>query len=114
MAESFLKLSGSTDGKPIKVTGTSTAATVTIHTAHATSLDIVALSVYNDDTVPRLVTIEWGGTTDPDFVLRATIPPRSGPVLMVDRLPLTNSLVIKAFCETANVTSVSGLVTRSA
>ena len=44
-----LKLSGSTDGKQIKVSQTATAGT-TIHTAHATSLDEVWLWAVNSST----------------------------------------------------------------
>lgn len=110
---SKLKLSGSTDGKGIKVTGTSTAATVTVHTAHATSLDEITIYAYNDDASAVILTIEWGAATDPDNVIQMSIPGGSlGPVLVIPSWLLTNSLVVKAFAGTANVIVLYGSVNR--
>lgn len=110
---SRLKLSGSTDGKGIKVTGTSTAATVTVHTAHATSLDEIWLWAYNDDASAVIVTIEFGGTTDPDNVVQMSIPGgNAGTVSVIPGWVLTNSLVTKAFAGTANVIVLYGYVNR--
>lgn len=108
-----LKLSGSTDGKPIKVVATATAGT-TVHTAHATSLDELWLWVTNTDTTDRTLTIEFGGTTDPDhLILKAvTIPAKSLPIPIITGLHLTNSLVVGAFASSANVLLISGFVNR--
>lgn len=108
---SKLKLSGSTDGKGIKVTQTSTAGD-TIHTAHATSLDEIWLYAYNDDTVNVVLTIEFGGATVPDDIIVSTIPPQSGITPLIPGLLLTNSLVVKAFASTANKITVYGFVNR--
>lgn len=109
------KLSGSTDGKPIKVTGTSTAATVTIHTAvagtTAGTYDEIWLWAFNSASTGVLLTIEFGGTTDPDDIIEVTIPPTgSGLVAIVPGLVLQNELVVKAFAGTADVVTVSGFV----
>lgn len=106
-----LKLSGSTDGKMIKVAATATLGT-TIHAAHATSLDEVWLYAVNSDTSARKLTIEFGGATSPDCLIEQTIQPESGLVLVVPGLLLTNSLVITAFCATANVVMIGGFVNR--
>lgn len=105
------KLSGSTDGKLIKITTTATAGD-TIHTAHATALDEIWLWAVNSDTTDRKLTIEYGGATSPDCLIEVTIPAESGLISVVPGLLLTNSLVVKAFCATANVVMIGGYVNR--
>lgn len=106
-------LSGSTNGRQIKVAATATPGT-TIHTAHATAYDEVWLWAANSDTTARKLTIEFGGTTAPDDLIEITIPAEAGLVLVVPGLVLTNSLVVKAFCASANVVLVGGYVNRIA
>jgi len=107
------KLSGSTDGKPIKVVATATLGT-TIHTAvagtTAGTFDEVWLYARNSHTADVLLTIEYGGVTDPDMLIEVTIPYDSGLVLVVPGLILQNSLVVTAFAATANVVTISGFV----
>lgn len=110
---SKLKLSGSTDGKQIKVAATATAGT-TIHTAHATALDEVWLWAVNSDTSAVKLTIEWGEATAPDGNIEVTVPAESGYMLVVPGMVLTNSLVVKAFAGTANVILLNGYVNRIA
>lgn len=110
-----VKLSGSTDGRGIKVVATSTPGT-TIHTAQAGTTDNVFdeiwLWAYNSDTVSRLLTIEFGGTTAPDDNIKVTIPAQAGAFLVVPGYILQNSDVVKAFCGTANVVVLFGFVNR--
>lgn len=108
-------LSGSTDGLPIKVTATATPGT-TIHTAHATALDEVYLWITNLDSTDRTITIEWGGTTDPDHLVAKglTIPANSALITVVTGPSLTNSKVVKVFASAANVITVVGHVNRVA
>ncbi len=113
MAISKLKLSGSTDGRPIKVAATATAGT-TIHTAHATNLDEIWLWASNTDTTARKLTIELGGTTSPDDLIELTVYPETGLVLVIPGLVLTNSVVVRAYCATANVVNIVGFVNRIA
>lgn len=115
MAATFskVKLSGSTDGRAIKVAATATPGT-TIHTAHATALDEVWLYAFNTDTTDRKLTIEFGGTTSPDDTIEVTIPAESGLVLVVPGLILTNSAVVKAFAASANLVNIVGYVNRIA
>jgi len=95
----------------VKVAATATVGT-TIHTAHATSLDEISLWAVNSDTTARKLTIEFGGVAAPDNLIEITIPPESGLIPVVPGLILTNSLVVTAFAETANVVMVGGFINR--
>ena len=108
---SKLKLSGSTDGKGIKVVQTATAGT-TIHTAHATDWDEIWIYAVNSSSSAVKLTLEWGEATAPDGNIEVTIPAENGLVLVVPGLLLTNSLVVKAFADTANVILIHGFVNR--
>lgn len=107
------KLSGSTDGKGIKVVATSSTGT-TIHTAvsgtTANTFDEIWLWAVNSDTTARKLTIEFGGTTSPDALIEVTIPPESGLFQVVPGFILQNAAVVTAFCATANVVMLHGYV----
>jgi hypothetical protein len=107
------KLSGSTNGKQIKVAATSTPGT-TIHTAvtGTTDWDEVWIYVTNNHTAAVDLTIEFGGTTSPDDLIQQSIPSKTGLYLIAPGLILQNSLVVKAFASVANVLCVSGWVNR--
>ena len=109
------KLSGSTDGKPIKITATATAGT-TIHTAHASALDEIWAWASNIDSTDRTITIEFGGTTDPDHLLvkTLTIPANSPPIPVITGQILTNSLVCAVFASSASKIQISGYINRIA
>lgn len=106
-------LSGSTDGKAIKVAATATAGT-TIHTAGSgtTNRDEIWLYAINTSTSAVKLTIEWGEATAPDGNIEQTIPGESGLYLIAPGLLLQNSLVVKAFAGTANVICIHGYVNR--
>lgn len=108
-----LKLSGSTDGKQIKVAATATPGT-TIHTAVSgtSDYDEIWLYVTNNHTAAVALTIEFGGTTSPDDLIQQSIPAKTGLYLLVPGLVLQNGAVVKAFAGTTNVISVSGWVNR--
>jgi hypothetical protein len=114
---SRILLSGSTNGKSVKVAATATPGT-TIHTAVAgtASFDEIYLWVNNTDTVDRNLTLEWGGVTDPDNLICKTvvIPSLSGPIRLIEGLVLNNSLVVSAFCDSANKLLITGYVNRIA
>lgn len=108
------KLSGSTDGKAVKVAATATAGT-TIHTAHATALDEIWLYAHNSSASTVKLTLEFGGTAAPDDHIEINIGAEgTGLVLVSPGLLLTNSLVVKAFAATANVITLTGYVNRIA
>jgi hypothetical protein len=108
------KLSGSTDGLAIKVTGTSTAATVTLHTAVAGTtagvFDEIWLYANNTSASAVKLTLEWGTATAADGNIELTIAAESGLVLVVPGLILQNAKVVKAFAATADVILLSGYV----
>ena len=113
---SKIALSGSTDGKMIKVAATATAGT-TIHTgsATATTFDEIWLYAVNSDTTARKLTVEWGGVSSPDDLIEFTVPAESGLYLITPGLVIKGNatpLVVRAFCATANVVMVSGYVNR--
>jgi hypothetical protein len=109
-----LKLSGSTDGKAIKVVQTATAGT-TIHTAHATALDEIWLYAHNSSSSPVKLTLEFGGVAAPDDHIEINIGSEgTGLVLVSPGLLLTNSLVVRAFAGTSNVVTLTGYVNRIA
>ena len=104
-------LSGSTDGKAIKVVQTATAGT-TVHTAHATALDEIWLYAVNSSASSVKLTIEYGEEAAPDGNIELTIAAESGLTLVVPGLLLRNSLVVKAFAATTNVVMIHGYVNR--
>ena len=116
-AFSKLVLSGSTDGRAIKVAATATPGT-TIHTgsATATTIDEIWLYATNTDTTARKLTIEWGGVSSPDDLIELTIPAESGLTLVAPGLLIkgnaSTALVVKAFCATADVVTIHGYVNR--
>ena len=109
-----LTLSGSTNGRPIRIAQTATAGT-TIHTA-STNTSIyneIWLYAQNTDTTARKLTVEFGGTTSPDDLIEITIPAEAGLTLVVPGLVLrgaATALVVRAFAATANVVTISGYV----
>ena len=107
-------LSGSTNGKAIKVAATSTAGT-TIHTAVSgtSSLDEVWLYAHNSSAATVKLTLEWGEATAPDGNIEINIGAEgTGLVLIAPGILLQNSLVIKAFAATTNVITLTGYVNR--
>lgn len=114
---SKVKLSGSTNGRGVKVVATATAGT----TIHATStsasvLDEVWLYAYNSDTTAITLTIEWGGTTSPDDQIKVSVPPTAGVMLVVPGLVLSGTgsaaSTVAAFAGTTNKIVITGYVNR--
>ena len=107
------KLSGSTDGKAIKVAATSTPGT-TVHTAVSgtTNMDEIYLYAMNSSASDVKLTIEWGEVTAPDGNIEQTIPAENGLSLIVPGLLIQNSSIIRAFAATGNVILIHGYVNR--
>lgn len=105
-------LSGSANGRNIKVAATGTPGTA-IHVAHATAKDRVRLEACNTDTTDRKLTLECGGVTSPDDLCEVTIPAESGWIPVFDGY-LTGGVTMAAFAATANVINIRGEVDRLA
>ena len=113
-----LALSGSTDGRMIKVAQTATAGT-TIHTGSttATTFDEIWLYAVNSSTSSVKLTIEWGGVSSPDDLIELSISAESGLVLVSAGLVIKGNatpLLVRAFAATANVINIAGYVNRIA
>ena len=107
-------LSGSTNGKAIKVVATATAGT-TIHTAVSgtSSLDEIWLYAHNSSASTVKLTLEWGEATAPAGNIEINIGAEgTGLVLVAPGILLQNSLVVKAFAATANVVTLTGYANR--
>ena len=109
-----IKLSGSTDGLPIKVTGTATAGAVTVHTAVSGTtvgtFDEIWVYANNTSATAVKLTVEYGTATAADGNIELTIAAESGLVLVIPGLILQNSRVVKAFAATADVILLTGYV----
>lgn len=110
-------LSGSTQGKAIKVAATASTGT-TIHATGTSStvMDEVWLYAYNSSASAVVLTIQYGGTTAVDNDIKLSIPAASGLTLVVPGLILTGTgsaaNTIYAFAGTTNVITISGYVNR--
>ena len=112
-------LSGSTQGKGIKVVATASTGT-TIHATGTSStvIDEVWLYAYNSHTANVELTVQYGGTTAPDNEIKVTVPTKAGLILVLPGLILSgtgaDANTIYAYAGTANVITVSGYVNRIA
>ena len=87
---------------------------MTVHTATSgtSNLDEIWLYATNTSATARVLTIEFGGTTDQDDLIELEIAADSGMTLIIPGLLLQNSLVVKAFAASANVININGYVNR--
>ena len=108
-----VKLSGSTDAKPILVVATATAGTV-IHTAVSgtSSLDEIWLYANNTSATTVKLTLEFGGVTTTETIEINIGAEGTGLVLVSPGILLQNSLIVRAFAGTASVVNVTGYVNR--
>jgi hypothetical protein len=114
-------LSGSTQGKAIKVAATTSgSAGTTLHETGTSSTiqDEVWLYAYNSAGVATVLTIQWGGVTTVDNEIKLSIPATSGLTLVVPGLIITGdgaaANTVAAYAATTNVITISGYVNRIA
>lgn len=107
-------LSGSTNGKNIKISSSGSSGANTIHQAVNNTVDKDEIWVYatNTDEDYQMFYVMYGGTTHPDDLVEVNIPPESGAVLVIPGWILFNGLYVKGYAETANVINVNGFVNR--
>lgn len=118
-----LTLTGSTDGRGILVTPTATAGE-TIHTGSSTATDFdeIWIYAYNSHSAVVDLTLEWGGVTAPDDLIKQTLPLASagsfaGLIPIVEGLVIKGNatpLVVKAFASVADKITLFGYVNRIA
>lgn len=112
-------LSGSTQGKAIKVAATSSPGT-TIHATgtSASTLDELWLYAYNGGTASIALTVQFGGTATPDNDIVVTLPSKTGLTTIVPGLVLTGTgtaaNTVYAYAGTTNVVTLTGFVNRIA
>lgn len=110
-------LSGSTQGKAIKVAATASTGTTIHATGTSSSIqDEIWLYAYNSSTGPVTLTIQFGGTTAVDNDIKIDVPATSGLTLVVPGLVLTGTgaaaNTVYAYAGTTNVITISGYVNR--
>lgn len=113
MAYTTIPLSGSTNGKPIEVTGINSAASVLVHTAVNVAGDYDEVQVFANNTSASAVdvTFEVGGTAQENLIKR-TIPAKTTKFCIED-IRLDTGVVINVFSSVANVVNVYGKVGRT-
>ena len=108
------QLSGSTDGRPIAISGTTSPGTA-IHTAATATatFEEVWLWASNTATANRILTLEWGGTATTDLVID-TITAQDGMVQVSAGNLIHNSLVVRAYATATGGLNIQGFVNRLA
>lgn len=114
-------LSGSTEGKAIKVSATTSgSAGTTLHATgtSATIIDEVWIYAYNSSASAVVLTVQFGGVTAVDNEIKISIPATSGLTLITPGLPITGTgsaaNTVAAYAATTNVITISGYVNRIA
>lgn len=109
------KLSGSSDGRGIKVAASSSPGTV-IHSAlssvAANEWDEIFIQAVNTSASAVKLTVEWGGTDSPGDHIEVTIPAESGFTEVISGNILQNGTLVRAFAATADVIVLHGYVNR--
>lgn len=112
-------LSGSTDGVPIVITGTTAAAPTVVHTSLSgtTEIDRVTLLVCNTDPSQSQlvgVVIYTGTPADPtNIVAKVDVPPLSGGWVVLDGAAVGNSKIVGVYCPTTSIVTAWGWVGRN-
>jgi len=109
-----IPISGCSNGRGIKITATTSGGANTIHTATSSSgvIDEVWLYCYNSGSTNLVLYLCLGGTTDPDDIVKITIPTQTGDILVLSGECFNGGVVIKAYAEEANYLVVKGFVNR--
>ncbi len=109
------KLSGSSDGRGVKVAASASPGTL-VHTAlssvAANEWDEVFIQAVNTSADAVKLTLEWGGSTSPDDLIEVTIPAESGFTEVIPGHVLQNGAAVRAFAAQADVIVLHGYVNR--
>ena len=109
-----IPISGCSNGRGIKITSTTSEGANTIHTATSTLgvIDEVWLYCYNSGSSDLVLSLCLGGTTDPDDIVKVTIPFQTGDILVLSGECFNGGVVIKAYASVANYLVIRGYVNR--
>ena len=109
------KLSGSSDGRGIKVGADASPGTL-IHSAlssvAANEWDEIFIQAVNTSASAVKLTVEWGGTSGPGDHIEVSIPAESGFSEVIPGHILQNGALVRAFAATADVIVLHGYVNR--
>jgi len=105
-------LSGSTNGRNILISNSGSPTTIHTAISGTSDMDEIWLWAQNTHSADLLVTVRFGGTTDPNDFIETNVSPQYGNVLIVPGWILQNSLVVTAFAATASLVSINGFVNR--
>jgi len=109
------KLSGSSDGRGIKVAASASPGSL-IHRAlssvAANEWDEIFIEAVNTSSSAVKLTVEWGGTDSPDDHIEVTIPAESGFTEVIPGHILQNGAEARAFAAAADVIVLHGFVNR--
>jgi hypothetical protein len=106
-------LSGSTNGKPIPVAATATPGTL-LHTVAAGTggNDEIDLWAHNTTSSAIVLTVEWGGVTDPgDLLCKGLSVAANSTARIAEGQVMNNGLSIRAFAGGAGL-NITGRVLR--
>lgn len=113
IVEDKIPLSSSSNGRPIKIGATATPGN-TVHLSVAGFRDIVTFTVTNTDrSADHELTIEWGGTTNPDDHI-IIFCPAAETVIAVHEKPIQAGLQVRAFADQADTLILQGSYRREA
>ncbi len=110
-------LSGSTNGRGVRVLGATTSGGVLVHTAYSAtggSDEIWVFAHQYGTTSDQTLRIRFGAATDGDEIRQTMLVGNSGLVPILPGIPLANALEVRAFCTTSNEISLYGWVNRVA
>lgn len=105
-------LSGSTNGRPIAVTATTSVGANAVHAAHATNKDEIWLWATNNSASAVDVTVGLGGVAAGDL-LTVSVPAKT-TVQLLPGTPVSGGLTTAVYAGTTAVVNVFGFVNRIA
>ncbi len=106
-------LSGSTNGRPVRVTSLTSENGTTIHTAGAATTNVDELWIWAMNTASdsRFLTLKFGATASTDEI-EFTVPAEDGLYTVIPGLPINNGLVVRAYATVSTDINVVGYVNR--
>lgn len=109
----------SSAGKRILITATTNGTAQELHETPSEVVgavyryvDFLTVTAHNLDTLQHTLYLLWGGTTEPDDLIRIDLPPGLPVIVVIDADPLAGGLILKAYADTTSVISAGVRVDR--